>query len=287
MSGGSPDQALPLAYGTTFGKAVPHWATREITWGQFCRLLAKPAATKTGALSYIPGTIVPGPGNKCRCTEFLHRTKKTVVSRWAVTLDADYCGNAGSGLVNNLHALGCRLAVHTTWSSTKDDERYRVIIPLDRAVGPLEYAPIARYLMDELGRGMFDATCEQASRLMYLPAAPDGGDQYWHTEFGGDPLDVQEWLDLAGGADVVAPREEVEINVGELTALQKRQLRGLVLKVGNTEEGNRDSVLLWALKAAVDSGMDPDIAGTALAKAGMVAGLDEDVCWEKVGRVLG
>lgn len=287
IEGLSPDQALPLAYGTTFGKAVPHWAMRSIRWSQFCRLLEKPATSKTGALSYLPGTITPGPGNKCKCSVFLHRTKKTVVSRWAITLDADYCGNAGSALVRNVERLQCAFAMHTTWSSTEDDERYRLIIPLDREVAPLEYSALARYMMDVLGRGMFDATCEQPSRLMYLPSSPNP-DTYWLADRRNYPLlDVEFWLDLAGGPDVVEPRQEIEVAVGELTSLQKKQLRGLVFKVGNTEEGNRDSVLLWALKAAVDSGMDPDIAGPALAKAGMVAGLDEDVCWEKVGRVLG
>lgn len=284
LTDGSP---LPLAYGTSFGKAVPHWAIREITWPQFTTLLRKPATSKTGALSYIPGLITPGPGNKCKCTEFLHRTKNTVQDRWAVTLDADYCGNAGSGLIASLVGLNSAVAVHTTWSSTPDDERYRVIIPLDRPVGPLEYRPLAAYLMDSLGRGMFDATCDQHSRLMYLPAAPEGGDTYWHAVMEGDPLDVTFWLDLAGGPDTVPVREPVEVNVGHLTGKQRRQLRGLVVKVGSMEEGNRDAVLLWALKAAKDSGMDPDIAGEALAQAGMMAGLDESVCWEKVSRVLG
>lgn len=281
------DGLLPLAYGTSFGKAVPHWAIREVTWGQFCKLLKKPATSKTGAMSYIPGTIVPGPGNKCKCSAFLHRTKSTVTNRWAITLDADYCGSAGAGMIRNLKGLAAACAVHTTWSSTEDDERYRVIIPLDRAVGPLEYAPLARFLMDTLGRGMFDATCDQHSRLMYLPASPDAGESYWHATMGGDPLSVEMWLDLAGGPDVVQVREEVEVHIGSLTTKQRNQLRGLFYKVRNTEEGNRDAVLLWALKAAKDCGMDPDIAGTMLAEAGMRAGLDEDVCWEKVARVLG
>lgn len=283
------DNPLPLAYGTSFGKAVPHWAIREIKWGQFCSLLKKPATSKTGAMSYIPGTIVPGPGNKCKCDKFLHRTKETVRDRWAITLDADYCGNAGSALIGNLYGLDTACAIHTTWSSTEDDERYRVIIPLSRPVGALEYAPIARYLMDVLGRGMFDATCDQHSRLMYLPAAPEGGDTYWQCEMGGWPLDVEFWLDLAGGPDVVPVKEPVAPapDIGMLSPKHQRQLRGLFVKLYDQEEGNRDSLLLWILKCVEESGMDPDIASRFLVEAAVACGLDEDVYWEKVQRVLG
>lgn len=284
----TPDRTLPLAYGTSFGKAVPHWAIREITWPKFCRLLQKPATSKTGAMSYLPGMIVPGPGNKCKCDKLLHRTKNTVADRWAITLDADYCGNAGSGLIRNLRGLESAVAVHTTWSSTEDDERYRVIIPLDRSVGPLEYAPIARFLMDTLGRGMFDATCEQHSRLMYLPAAPEGGDSYWHAVMEGPALDVDFWLDLAGGPDVVVPKEPITpTSIGNLSTKHQRQLKGLFTKLYDQEEGNRDSLLLWILKCVGESGMDPDIASLFLLEAACHCGLEEDVYWEKVQRVLG
>lgn len=239
-------------------------------------------------MSYIPGTIVAGPGGKCKCDKFLHRTKDTVRDRWAITLDADYCGNAGSALIRNLTDLDSSVAVHTTWSSTEDDERYRVIIPLDRLVGPLEYAPIARYLMNTLGQGMFDATCDQHSRLMYLPAAPDDGDTYWHAEIEGPPLDTAFWLDIAGGPDVVVEKEPVVAGgIGSLSPKHQRQLKGLFTKLYDQEEGNRDSLLLWILKCVGESGMDPDIASLFLVEAALACGLDEDVYWEKVERVLG
>lgn len=282
----TPADTLPLAYGTTFGKAVPHWTTRDITWRQFCKLLDKPARAKTEALSYIPGTIVPGPGVKCKCSVFMHRTKDTVRDRWALTLDADYCGNAGAGLIRNLKGLDSAVAVHTTWSSKEDDERYRVIIPLDRPVGPLEYAPLAGYMMDILGRGLFDSTCNQHSRLMYLPATPDP-DTYWCCVMGGPALDVEFWLDLAGGPDVPVQREKPVWDGEPLTLHQVNQLKGLCVKMAAQGKGNRDNYLHWALKAAIDQGLDPEVAGEKLAEAAIYSGLEEDVVWEKVGRILG
>lgn len=279
---------FPLAYGTNFGKAVLHWKMREITWVDFCRLLEKPADNKTSALSYLPGVISPGPGAKCKCHEFLHRTKANVASRWALTLDADYCGNAGSAMVGNLKRLGVAAAAHTTWSSEEDDERYRVIVPMSREVGALEYGPLARWLMSVLGEGMFDATCDQASRLMYLPAAPDGGDRYWLGVMDGPMLDVDMCLDLAGGPDVVVPKQPVVAGeIGDLSLPHQNQLRGLFVKLYDQGEGNRDSLLLWILKCVGESGMDPDIASRFLVEAAVACGLDEDVYWEKVQRVLG
>lgn len=259
---------------------------REVTWLQFCKLLNKPATSKTGAVSYIPGTITPGPGVKCKCREFLHRTKMTVCNRWAITLDADYCGNAGAGLIQNLKNLDATVAVHTTWSSSEDDERYRVIIPLDRPVTPLEYRPLAGFMMDTLGRGMFDSTCDQHSRLMYLPACPDP-DTYWFAALVGPPLEVDFWLELAGGPDIVVEREKPVWDGEPLTADQYNRLKGLCTKMAEQGAGNRDNFLHWALKAAIDNGLDPELAGEKLAEAAIYSGLEEDVVWEKVGRILG
>lgn len=278
---------LPLAYGLSFGKAVPHWAMRSVTWGQFCKLLTRPAGAKEEALSYVLGEIEPGPGSKCKC-DLLHRTKKTVVSRCAITLDADYCGNAGSAMLAALKRMGVAAAAHTTWSSAVDDERYRVVVPLSRDVGVLEYGPLARLLMSMLGPQFFDHTCDQASRLMYLPAAPDGGDRYWLGVMDGEWLDVDLWLDLAGGPDVEVVREVVERVVGvELSALHINQLRGMCTKMAAAGEGNRDNLLHYFLKCIAESTMDRELASAKLVEAAVYAGLDEEICWEKVGRVLG
>jgi hypothetical protein len=281
-----------MAYGTNFGKAVPHWKQREVTWPQFCRLLEKPAEAKTQALSYLMGTLVEGPGVKCKCKEFLHRTKDTVVSRSAITLDADYLLEAGdpdgAGLLSTLHRFGPAAAAHTTWSSEPDAARMRVIIPCDRPVLPLEYGPLSRFVMRMLSPEAFDKTCDQYTRLMYLPSAPDPETYGLWTWGGTGFLDVDFWLDLAGGPDVKTVRVVPEVSSpGVLTSKQDNQLRGLCLKVANCEEGNRDSLFLWALKCVIDDGMDPEIAGEALAEAAIYSGLDEEVVWEKVGRILG
>lgn len=282
---------LPMAYGTNFGKAVPHWKQRKVTWPQFCALLRTPAKAKTQALSYLMGTLVEGPGVKCKCHEFLHRTKATVVSRSAITLDADYLREAGdpdgAGLLSTLHRFGPAAAAHTTWSSEPMAARMRVIIPCDRPVLPLEYGPLSRFVMRMLSPEAFDKTCDQYTRLMYLPSAPEGGEYGLWTWGGNGFLDVDFWLELAGGPDVPSVRVVPEVTLGELDVQQVNQLSGLCRRVAHCEEGNRDSLFLWALKCVIDDGMDPEIAGEKLAEAAIYSGLDEDVVWEKVGRILG
>lgn len=279
----------PLAYGTNFGKAVPHWKIRDITWDQFCMLLQKPAASKSGSLSYIPGLIAPGPGVRCQCKVFLHRTKKTVQNRWAITLDADYLKRDGDPngeeLYLRLGKMKIAAAAHSTWSSSPGDARMRVIIPMSRPLSGSEYGPVVRRMMEVLGEGKFDKTCDQASRLFYLPAAQKG--EYSLQVWRGPSLDADLWLDLAGGEDIVTERQRPEVSVGQLTIKQVNQLRALCTKVANQGEGNRDALLLWALKCVIDDGMDPEIAGAQLAEAAIYSGLEENVVWEKVGRVLG
>lgn len=240
-------------------------------------------------MSYLLGTIVPGPGIKCKCDVYLHRTKANVRDRAAITLDADYCAPSdpdGHELLARLRTLQCTYAVHTTWSSAPGAARLRVIVPLSRLVLPLEYAPMARMLMSVLGDEKFDHTCDQPSRLMYLPAVAEiRSFRLWTND---DPwLDADFWLDLAGGPDTVQVREEVQVHTGSLTPYQRRVLVGLARKLAGCEEGNRDSLLLWSLKVAEENGMDPEISGEVLVAAGIHAGLEEEVCWEKVARVLG
>lgn len=286
------DLVLPLAFGLETGKAVPHWGMREITWDKFVRFLASPASSKSGAISYIPGEIVPGPGGKCKCSEYLHRTKETVVSRWAITLDADHCAEAGDptgfNLIEQLNLMGMLAVVHPTWSHTMEAARLRVVVPMDRAVKPLEYSAISRLLMEMLGAEKFDHTCEQASRLFYGPSTPNK-DDYWITASGDCLMDADLWLDLAGGPDVPQVIEPpVRARKGSnVTAHEVNILRGLCKKLAECQEGNRDSLLLWCLKVVKEQGIDPELAGELLVGAGIHAGLDEAVCWEKVERILG
>lgn len=112
------------------------------------------------------------------------RLKTDVLERWAITLDAD---SARASLPSDVEDLGIEAVIHTTFSSTPDKLRYRVIIPLTSAMTPKDYTAVANGLIHTLGRDQFDMGSIQAERLMfwpsYNPGQPDDAyEWYWVNE---------------------------------------------------------------------------------------------------------
>jgi P4 family phage/plasmid primase-like protien len=122
------------------------------------------------------------------------RGKGNVVDRCAVVLDCDDADKAGiDKLVEAVKALGVRSVVHSTYSSTPDKPRVRVVIPLKNAVTVGDYTALCEALMSRLNMVKWDETCAQAERAMYMPAKPEGG-EYWAKEMGGPLMDGLEWM---------------------------------------------------------------------------------------------
>lgn len=124
----------------------------------------------------------------------LPRGKGNVINRCAVVLDCDDADKAGiDKLVEGVRALGVRSVVHSTYSSTPDEPRVRVVIPLKDVVVPEDYVALCKALMNHLDMVVWDESCAQAERIMYMPAKPKGG-EYWAKEMGGPLMDGLEWL---------------------------------------------------------------------------------------------
>lgn len=145
-----------------------HWQHTTITWDEMVLWMMDPATEKESG-NYILGTLAPTtvdhkdhPG----CTG-LHRRKEAVVSRDALTLDAD---TPQSDFIQAVRGLGHRALVHTTYSSTPEKPRYRVIIPLSRPVSPAEYEAEVATVMAAVGAESFDPGSVQAERYMFRPA---------------------------------------------------------------------------------------------------------------------
>ena len=99
------------------------------------------------------------------------RKKNAVQSREIITLDMDAVQAYGTEpLLERLHGLGCAWCVYSTRKHTPVHPRLRVLIPLDRAVGPDEYEAIARKIADLIGIQMCDPSTFEAHRLMYWPS---------------------------------------------------------------------------------------------------------------------
>lgn len=122
------------------------------------------------------------------------RGKGNIINRCAAVLDCDDADKASiDKLVEAVKALGVRAVVHSTYSSTPDKPRVRVVIPLKDVVVPGDYASLCKALMNHLNMVAWDESCAQAERAMYMPAKPEGGD-YWAKETEGPLMNGVEWL---------------------------------------------------------------------------------------------
>lgn len=181
---------LNLSFGRT--QATKKWKNKTEQWSDFLMMLADPITTHVTQEEYkkLPkaeqgkikdvGAYVAG---------FLKEGKRTadhVQSRSLLTLDADHAGLDFWDDVQLLFENAA--AIHTTHSHTDEKPRYRLLIPLKRAVTVEEYEPIARKIAEMFGMDNFDDTTYQVERLMHKPAHAKDGAYFY------DYLDLP-WLD--------------------------------------------------------------------------------------------
>lgn len=147
------------------------------------------------------------------------RGKGNVVDRCAVVLDCDDTDTAGvEALCEAMEALGVRSIVHSTYSSTPEHPRVRVVIPLDTVVVPGDYVNLCRALMNHLNMVQWDESCAQAERIMYAPAKPHGGD-YWAISTEGPLMNGQEWLK----AHAPAPERKTRTSKGNIAKRDRKR----------------------------------------------------------------
>lgn len=172
-----------LAIATAPRKGSKYWNAGEITWDELVDWAENPASDKECG-NYLLGTL---KGRR--------RLKGKIVSRSAVQLDADW---ADEELWNAVLALPFLALIHTTYSSTPEDLRFRIIVPLSRNADPAEYRRIARWLMEKLGSKKFDPGSIQPERYMFKPSAKDL-EAYRHEMVPGtgELLDVDDTLSVA------------------------------------------------------------------------------------------
>lgn len=168
------------------------WKQGKITWGKFLEYVATPACEKEAG-NYIFGEI-----------EGERRNKASVVSRCALTLDIDF---PDSGFIDRVQNVfdGYAYALHSTFSSTKEKPRYRLIMPLSEKVGPAKYTELCYGVMALLGNTCFDPTTAQHERYMFLPAT--NGKGYVVITRPGKALEIDNALLQGANKFDKAPRE--------------------------------------------------------------------------------
>lgn len=180
-------------------RSARSWISKKMTWTALASKLAEPTVTNETAAEYAKmskadqgrkkdvggfvGGYIPGNGRRIR---------GAVKERYLITLDAD---NPGEDFIVGLDMElgGMEYVLYSTHSHTAGNPRYRVIIPVDRAMTPDEYQAVSRRIADNIGIEFFDPSTHQAERLMYWPSHPKDVEYvYQHSE--GSLVSVDAYL---------------------------------------------------------------------------------------------
>lgn len=134
------------------------------TWGEIhSELLAKPFElrdAKDGA-GWMPVSLRH---------QDTGRRADNVDKVYCLVLDIDH-GMSFDDAARRLHAHGYEAALHTSFSHSEAEDRFRVVLPLDKPATP-EQAKCLFLMMQKLFDGKVDSACSDASRFFYLPACP-------------------------------------------------------------------------------------------------------------------
>ena len=151
------------------------WKNQRVPWSKLLKKFSKPLRTSESQVEFYKmpkdiqdnikdvGGFVGGELKDDR------RVAENVVNRQIITLDADYAPYSLWSEVSLFLNNACCL--YSTHKHNKDNPRYRLVIPLDRAVTPDEYQAIGRKIADMININYFDDTTYQSHRLMYYPSA--------------------------------------------------------------------------------------------------------------------
>lgn len=186
------------------------WRAKKMTWDDLVKKLSQSKITEEIAAEYrrmtkdekaevkdVGGFVGGHIKNKGR------RVKGAVEKRYLLTLDAD------SPDPNFLESLNFEIGdyeyvVYSTHGHTPETPRYRLILPVSRAMAPDEYQAVARRIAGNIGIENFDPTTFEVERLMFWPSAPaDVEPVFIHNT--GVPVDVgvvlfteyDDWRDVS------------------------------------------------------------------------------------------
>lgn len=186
------------------------WRAKKMTWDDLVKKLSQSKITEETAAEYrrmtkdekaevkdVGGFVGGHIKNKGR------RVKGAVEKRYLLTLDAD------SPDPNFLESLNFEIGdyeyvVYSTHGHTPETPRYRLILPVSRAMAPDEYQAVARRIAGNIGIENFDPTTFEVERLMFWPSAPaDVEPVFIHNT--GVPVDVgvvlfteyDDWRDVS------------------------------------------------------------------------------------------
>lgn len=184
------DGKLSVAVGQS--RHETKWKNKEITWSQLLKKLSTTTRTPETGAEYL---AMPKPGQDERkdvggfvggSLKEGRRILANVAWRHLLTLDADYADANFWTKVQLM--LSCAACVYSTHKHRPESPRFRLVIPLARAVSAEEYVAIAKRIAADVGIDLFDDTTYDPARLFYWPSTSADADFVFEVQ-------DEEWLD--------------------------------------------------------------------------------------------
>ncbi len=252
--------ALPIHVNVVGGKTDVLSAAQVSSWGEIHgELLAQPFElrdAKDGA-GWMPVSLRD---------QSKGRRADNVDKVYCLVLDVDH-GLSFDDAVTRLRAHGYEAALHTSFSHSDAEDRFRVVLPLEKPATP-EQARSLFSMLQGLFDGKVDSACSDASRFFYLPACPESKKGLFRAEhirgralrledviehsvaaaYGGSPAAVPtspgssvplESPEPSRGGGVLPP-----VPVGKRNDMLARLVGGYIAK-GKTIDETRTLVMLW------------------------------------------
>ena len=114
------------------------------------------------------------------------RSRTTLKARSLLALDIDHLAEFNGtveDVIFELDLLNLTYTLYATASSTPDDIRLRLILPVDQPMRPEHYQPIGRWVASQINIDIFDHTGFEECRLMYFPVRlVDSPDLIHHSD---------------------------------------------------------------------------------------------------------
>lgn len=171
----------------TYCKNFAHAETRSLEWSEFSRRVSKSVGYDTKEQSIRRAALVGG----LRADESAGRADN-IASRTIATLDYDDLPE-GTGLDDIELALSiglsCAFTAYTTFRHTPEAPRFRLFVPLSRAVSPTEYKSIVDDIHNAVGLDGMDACSYTINQIMFL-ASHRNGVHPWALSQDGEPWQV-------------------------------------------------------------------------------------------------
>lgn len=150
------------------------WKNLDIKWSNLLSRLSRTTYTNETAEEYKALTkeeqdnIKDVGGFVGGTLKGERRCKENLENRYLITLDADYATDNFWEIVQKSFPYGC--CIYSTHKHSKENPRYRLVIPLKNPIEPDKYEALSRKVAQMIGIEYFDDRTYEASRLMYWPS---------------------------------------------------------------------------------------------------------------------